>query len=204
MIEREPTRHLRGSFAAALDIKQDGDACPPADRIWFAARGGLDRAAAAEVLWHCGECGACAEGWRLARSAVRPNRLRSVLAVAALFVVTGLVALMLSRPVRESPPVLRQLEPGAIRSTVEAAWLPRDECRLAWTPAALGSRYDLRVMRENLDLLHEAWSLSVAEARVPPAALESVPPGSHILWQVTVRSPEGDTRVSDTFTTVVE
>ena len=212
MIDRDSTERLRAAFGAPSHLAADGERCPGADRLWDAANGQLDRAGVGDVLLHCGECGVCAEAWRLARidlprpaSDLRaaPVRWRPVAVAAAAIAIVGLLAVVIPKRIPEPSPVLRQAGPRALESTSDDR-LPRDRCLLSWTSVSDESRYDLRVMTEELDTLHVAWNLEESRLLIPSAALESLPAGSRILWQVTIRSPEGDADVSDTFATVVE
>lgn len=212
MIEPEASAKLRTAFVAPLQIVADGVDCPPADKIWAAATGESSRSATAGVLLHCGECGACAEGWRLARIDVeasaapvtRPNRLYLVAAAVAVVGLTGLIGMLIPMQSPAPPPVFRQQNPAEIRSTTGDLPLPREACVLSWTAAPAGSRYDLRITTESLDLLHTTWDLEETRFVVPPEALEPLQSGARLLWQVTTRPPGGRTVVSETFRVVIE
>jgi len=200
---------------APLEIVADGSECPSGEQLWGAATGASSRGSIADVLLHCGECGACAEGFRMARigvespaepaaPVVRSNRLRLAAAAVAAIGLTGLIGLLIPMESPAPPPVFRQQDPAEIRSTTGDLPLPREACVLSWTPAPAGSRYDLRVTTDDLDSLHETWDLDESRAQVPPDALRPLPSGSRILWQVTTRLPDGRTVVSETFHVVVE
>ena len=212
MTDREQGERLREAFAGSLRLPADGDRCPPPEHLWDAAHGKLDRNKVSELLLHCGECGVCAEGWRMARLELKQaaveagpasSGVRRWVAVAAILVVAVLGAWLISLPDRDPAPVFRDAGSSIVASTTDDV-VSRDACVLTWTSGQDGSRYDLRVTDETLDTLHVAWNLEEPSSSVPPAKLDGVAAGSTILWQLTVRLPGGDTQISETFSTVVE
>lgn len=212
MTDRETNERIRGAFSASLDLADGGAHCPPSERLWDAAHGELQRHHVAEVLLHCGECGVCAEAWRLAWDVepleeTRPGRawggLRYAVAAVVVAGLAGLALFLLPRQSPTSPPVFRETGSATIES-ITAAVQPRNACVLSWTAAFDGGRFDLRVMTEDLDLLHAEWGLSETTFAVPPTALEPVAAGERILWQLTLRTPKGETFVSETFATEID
>ncbi len=59
---------LRRAFAAAPAADMPRADCPPASRIWEAARGELAPARLRETLYHVAGCTVCTEAWRLAQA----------------------------------------------------------------------------------------------------------------------------------------
>jgi hypothetical protein len=62
----------------------------------------------------------------------------------------------------------------------------------------------VRVTTEALVPVATATDLSEPELVVPESALESLSPGSRLLWQVQTRRPDGERRDSETFITLLQ
>jgi hypothetical protein len=213
-------RALREAFGASWHEIRGGRQCLPWERLWDSAHGTLSRRDEEPVLLHLGECSACAAAWRMAREMAldapdgrvpvparrwRPSRWIPIAAAAALLVVVGAIGVQVLRDRTPSAPVYRS--PGAdwLHSELAADQvLPRDHCLLRWTPGPEGTTYQVRVMSEDHDALARGRRLDRAEFLIPPAALEGVPSGGRIFWQVTVRLPDGRTVDSETFDGRVE
>jgi hypothetical protein len=210
---------MRAGLAALLEIKGDGEECPPAGTIWDSVEGRLERERNEAVLIHLGECAACSAAWRLARRLYSEEaksggqaeevpirrRLWFPLAAAAVIVLgLGLGTLhLLTR--QELPPEYRTQEDRWLESELAPGQpLPRDECVLRWTAGPEGTTYELRVTTEDLEPLARAGRLEWPEYRVDPGVLDGVPPGGALLWRVTAHLPDGSRISSRTFTTPLE
>jgi hypothetical protein len=163
---------------------------------------------------HTSACGACAEAWRLAMdlsrelpSASRPwHKSFAPLAAAAVLVLAlagGVWLFWAPRPVEA--PGFRGGEAPVIRSLLrEDAALPRSDFRLRWSPGPDGSRYDVRVTTESLQVLAGGQRLAEPSFLVPESALAPLPKDSRILWRVEAVLPGGERAASATFVTRLE
>lgn len=106
---------------------------------------------------------------------------------------------------RTSPePVYRGSGQPAIVSDLPAdAVLARARPVLRWRGVE-GARYRVRILTPELELIDESPELSVSEYTVGKTALERVPPGGRLLWQVEGRLRDGTVVVSPTFTARLE
>ncbi len=203
-------------------VAEQGAGCPPAERLVETSRGGLGRAEREEVFLHTTRCPGCAAAWRAAREmagshdtaalpiAKRGNllpawgRLAAAAATVVLLVLIG-ASLRYLYPDRETGPRFRTQQDQSLRSTLdEERALPREDFVLRWTAREEGTRYDVVVLSETLEVLTKENSLSRSEYRVPAVVLEDIPSGSRTLWQVTARLPDGRTVESETFFATVE
>jgi len=193
------------------------------DRIWLAVSGALPPEERRELVDRLATDPGCAEAWRVASelwqasqasevdaatAAVAPGRAtrwtRPWLAAAAVLllgVTIGVVSL-LNRPAgdefRASPGyVVESLVPADI--TLRPAAF-----RLRWTPGPEGSRYQVRVTTEDLQVLATAADLATPEFAVEPTALSGLPAGASVFWQVDVSLPNGERITSPTFITRVD
>jgi hypothetical protein len=128
---------------------------------------------------------------------------RWLAAAAALLLVTTIGVISL----RNRPPGDEfRASPGfVVESLVPAGQaLPRDAFRLRWTPGPEGSRYQVRVTTEDLQVLATAADLTAPEFAVDPAAISRLPGGASVFWQVDALLPNGERLTSSTFITRVE
>jgi hypothetical protein len=188
------------------------------DRIWLAVSGELPAADRRELIDRMASDAACAEAWRAACElwqasqghagvALRPDRMgwRSnwLLMAATILIATavGVVSLLDTPPADEF-----RASPGYVVSSLVQAEtsLPRDSFRLQWTPGPEGSRYQVRVATDDLQLLAIAADLTVAEFVVQPAAFARLTSGSSVFWQVDVTLPTGERITSPTFVARVQ
>ena len=207
---------LRDAFARLADDARPTPACPPAERLWSAARGELIPETTHEVVLHTATCAACAEAWRLAVDAAReagldrtdappvrrPRRTAWLGgAAAALVAVTVLVVALWFRG-RDEPPIERG--PGVIASRLdEKVPLSRDTAVLRWTSAGASASYTVRVTSEDFDVVFERAGITGTEVTVPPDALASIGPGGHVTWQVEAVLTDGTRRQSAAFLATV-
>jgi hypothetical protein len=210
----ESDARLGAAFRAATESPVSELPEEVRDRIWLAVSGELPPEARQELVDRLSHDAAAAEAWRIAsdlwlgmhaaqgqasapRPAVRWNR-PFLAAAAALLVMTVFgVTTLLNRPGGDE---FRAPRDYVVESRIAAeAALPRDAFRLRWTPGPDGSRYQVRVMSENLQLLAAAADLTVPELVVAPAALAALPAGAIVLWQIDVSLPSGERITSPTF-----
>jgi hypothetical protein len=209
---------LRDAFASMAEVAGEGEDCPRSEDLWESARGRLGRREQEGVILHLGECTACATAWRLARDLqegetpavlrVAPARWFSrawvPLAAAAVIVAAIGLTVQFRSPEREAASAYRAQERDWIRPLAVEGPLPRDRCLLRWTPGPAGTVYEVRVTTEDLEPVARGRGLDQAEYLVPPTALDRVPRGGKILWQVTAHLPD-DSRVdSRSFTYEVQ
>jgi hypothetical protein len=218
--ERFTDARLREALAEVADAAGDGRNCPTAERIWLSARRRLEPAENEEVLLHVARCASCALAWRIAqdmdpgRAVEEPappvrrtgQRLWIGIAAAALVVAAiGLGIVFRPGPTGEPGTVYRTQEGAWLRSTFEeGVRLPREEFVLRWTPGPEGTLYDVLVTSETLEPLAREAALESSTYQVPSEALEGLPAGSVILWQITARLPDGRTVESAAHTSVIE
>jgi hypothetical protein len=211
---------LREAFQSDAEILNDGERCPPTERIWRSAEGELDRPQNESLLRHLGECGACAASWRLARdlsessgkkrapvAAGRGSRFGDLpmLAMAAALVLAVALGSQLFGPRRTEAPAFRNQQAEWLTPVGEdGGSLPRGQFLLRWAEGPEGSTYDIRVTTEDLDLLATGRRLEQAEYQVPADALEDLPGGAAVYWQVTAHLPGGRSIDSDSFLTRIE
>jgi hypothetical protein len=205
---------LRAAFQARRTAATTPEGCPAAADLWSAVRGELPLERRRTLVDHTSACGACAEAWRLAMdlsrelpSASRPwHKSFAPLAAAAVLVLAlagGVWLFWAPRPVEA--PGFRGGEAPVIRSLLrEDAALPRSDFRLRWSPGPDGSRYDVRVTTESLQVLAGGQRLAEPSFLVPESALAPLPKDSRILWRVEAVLPGGERAASATFVTRLE
>ncbi len=210
---------LRGAFTGHPS-GESGD-CPDPGTLWESARGRLDRTTEEALMLHIADCPDCATAWALARKMadgtaeeagravpLAPRRRpawrnpRVLAAAAMVLLAVGLGGSLLLRNPAPEPVVYREQAGGTVVQADPASLrLPRSACRLRWTGAPEGSRFDIIVTNDDLDILCEAHRLTRPEFLVPEATLP--PACGTILWRVTVHTPDGETVISPTFETSI-
>jgi hypothetical protein len=214
----EVDARLRAAFHAREPSGESGPH-PSGDELWEAVRRELPAERRRALVDHTATCAACAEAWRLAAEmaaeaapvADRPPLRRPVLtwlaplaAAAAVLVAVGAGLWGSRAPVAVEAPGYRGDEAAAVRSLVgDGGELPRGDFRLRWSAGPDGSRYDLRVTTESLEVLWDASGLEQTSYVVPPSALAPVPSGGRVLWRIEVARPDGGRDASRTFVTRV-
>lgn len=196
--------------AALASLRGDGEASVDAGRIFDALHGELSAAEREAVVDQLLTNPDAAEAWRLARE-LAPEAAAEAsprvtwskwLAVAAALVLAVGVGWQILRPAPE--PVYRGSESRTIASALSPdATLARATPVLRWTGVE-GGRYRVRVLTPELELLEESEESTALEYAVSAQALQRVPSGGRILWQVEARVPEGGSIASPTFSVRVE
>ena len=130
-----------------------------------------------------------------------PPRWLAAAAALILGIAIGIFSLFNRRPGDEF-----RASPGfVVESLVPADMaLPRDAFRLRWTPGPEGSRYQVRVTTEDLQVLATVAELTASEFTIEPVVLSGLPGGASVFWQVDVSLPNGERHTSSTFITQVE
>ena len=142
-------RQLRDAFEALSRDAAFTTECPAPERLWAGARGELPPAEVEPLALHVGDCGACAEAWRLARDfgtpAVYAAPARAVPvwmpAAAVIVLASGLALFYVSRtgPPSDTPATVAAppsftipIEKAPIRVSTRYAltWRGADEGRL--------------------------------------------------------------------------
>jgi hypothetical protein len=196
---------LRAAFAAASETARPRQDCPDPGRLWDAAHGALEPADTRALVDHTATCPACAEAWRLAAAIedeaaarpaqvtpIRPRARRVWMWPAAAAIAAAAVTIVIVRSGREEVPGYRDGTTAPIDALVpETVPQPRDALVLRWRGGPDGARWDVRVMTNELALVHRASDLAEAEHRVPPDALAELPAGTTLLWQVEARIASG-------------
>ena len=204
---------LRAAFQARRTTATH-ESCPAAAELWSAVRGEGTLESRRALIDHTSACGACAEAWRLAKdvsrdlaSARRPwqRSFAPLAAAAALVLALGGGVWLYWVPRNVEAPVFRGGEAPVIRSLVrEDEALPRRDFRLRWSSGPDGSRYDVRVTTESLQVLAGGQRLAEPSFLGPESALAALPKDSRILWRVEVTLPDGERVASPTFVTRLE
>lgn len=212
----QETARLRKAFASLARTAVAEPDCPEPERIWRAAAGELP-AEVQDLVGHIAGCPTCAEEWRLARELIpdaQPSvaslpaslpryRSRRWLAAAAalVFTLVGVQLWRASIPTKPPDTVRAAGDPVPVESLLgEDVVLSRSDCSLRWTSGGdWVLTYDLLVATESFDVLVRAEGLAETAYRVPREALDQVPPGGKILWQVEAIGPSGHEVVSPTF-----
>jgi hypothetical protein len=215
---------LRTAWRAREAAAAPAGGCPAASDLWSAVRGELPPEARRAVIDHTSSCAACAEAWRLA-VALTPDPIpvsapkpRSVLAflprqsTLAPLAAAAVLAVALAggywlwqgpRPGRA--PEFRGAEAPAIRSLVDDGQaLPRGSFRLRWSAGPAGSRYDVHVTTESLQVVGTFRQLAEPALVVPESALASLRAGTRLLWRVEAVLPDGERVASPTYVARLE
>ncbi len=106
-----------------------------------------------------------------------------------------------------SEPALRAPQAQPLLQTTLAAEhpLPRTDFRVHWSCEIEGaSTFTLRVTTQALEPIYEAHDLTSPTARVPAAALASVPSGTVLLWRVEAIEPSGRRHASEVWELAVQ
>ena len=190
------------------------------ERIWLAVSGALPPEERRELVERTATDPQCAETWRVASEMWRASQGAAVdgaaltglttrwpprwlAAAAALFLVTAIGVVSLRN--QRSGDEFRASPSFVVESLVPAdTALPRDAFRLRWTPGPEGSRYQLRVTTEDLQVLATAADLTAPEFVIESAVVARLPRGANVFWQVDVSLPNGERLTSSTFITRVE
>lgn len=211
---------LREALAEVAGASGDGTDCPPPERLWLSGRGELAPAENDAVVLHVARCPSCgmalriahdlapepaAARRRVARRLPGPRGWMGLAAAAILIAAAGAGIRYLPHLVGEPAPAYRTQESEPLQSMLDdGAALPRDDFVLRWAAGPEGTLYEVQVATETLDPLARKIGLRTNEFRVPPPALERLPPGARIIWQVTASLPDGRTLESVLFINEVE
>lgn len=217
MSDRDDVETLRRSLHSLADSTRGECSADDIAAVWSAVRGELDPETRRALVDRLADEPTLAEAWRIAHALESPEApmATAVMAprrswpapwlAAAAVVILGISAALLVPELRRSEPVLRQPGVYAVESLLGPdAALPRDAFELRWTAAPPGSRYLVRVTTEDLRVLATASDLDAPVLRVPADALESVPAGARVFWQVDVTLPANGRLASRTFVTRVQ
>ena len=208
---------LRRVFSESSAHARPTEACPEPERLWAACHGELPATETRDVVDHTAACAVCAEAWRLAieiddvpagarEVSSRAWKVWGGLAAAAAVAALALLGLQqIRRPGEPEAPVFRESEQTGVRALVsEDRPLPRERCLLRWSSPVEGARFDVHVATEALAVVAQARGLTEAEFLVPVGALDGLPPGAKLLWQVESVSPDGERIESRTFIATLE
>lgn len=218
--ERRDASVLEQAFSTG-EMHRTPGGCPSEDELWASAAGELSPPDDENVILHLARCSECSSIWRLARELLPEDHLKesSVVSIdrgrrsktwrkallpaaAVVLVGVGLGAGLFLRSGPSSAPVFReQLDDAMISPAPDSDRLPRAACHLRWTRGPAGTRYDLVVTDDELNILATVKGLNEPEYTLPR---EEIPTSAtKLLWRVTARLPDGRTVASDTFTTVI-
>jgi hypothetical protein len=210
---RREFEKLARAFAAREGIHDRASACPPAEQLFEAASGGLDREPRLKIVDHVSQCAECTRAWRLAiELGARPvssggesgRAWISRFAMAASVVLAvGLTTYFVRQGPEESPQyrdAAYQLAPVS-RSGDK---LSRNSAVLRWSPGPEGSTYAVRLTTADLVLVLEKQDVTTAELTVPVAVLQNLPSGEQLLWQVEIRLPNGQRITSQTYVVTLD
>ncbi len=204
---------LARAFAARQRTRDPSSACPPAERLFEAASGGLDREQRLKIVDHVSQCAQCTQDWRLAMElGARPashsgksgRAWMSRLAVAASVLLAVGLGTYFVRPGHEQTPQYRDTSHRLAPVSRTGDTLSRNSAVLRWSAGPAGSTYAVRVTTADLVPVLERQDITGEELAVPPAMLEKVPAGEQLLWQVEVRLPDGQRIASQTYVVTLD
>jgi len=204
---------LARAFAAREGRHDSSSACPPAEQLFEAASGGLDREQRLKLVDHVSQCAECATAWRLAMElGARPANTVEVrgrswapsFAMAASVILAVGLTTYVVRQGREESPQYRDVAHRLAPVSLIGDKLSRKGDVLRWTPGPEGSTYSVRLTTADLVPVLETRDITNAEVGVPAAMLEKVPPGEQLLWQVEVRLPDGQRVASETYVVTLD
>jgi hypothetical protein len=196
----------------------DTAACPDPEQIWSAVRGELVPDEFGRVADHTAACPACALAWQLAekgsteigRPLIQSDRRpwRAWYGVAAAMLVVAVTLSIQFResdqaPVTTSPEYRAPVEESVRSELPEGAALPRIDCTLRWSGPE-GATFSINVADESFQTVHRETGLTGSTFTIPPDALQGIPAGGVIVWQVEALLPDGTRKLSRTFRTTVE
>ncbi len=204
---------LARAFAAREGKHDPSSACPPAEQLFEAASGGLDREQRLKIVDHVSQCAECTQAWQLAMElGARPvssrgeagrARVPKFAVAASLILAVGLTTYFVRQGHQESP----QYRDAAHRLAPASRTgdrLSRNSAVLRWSPGPEGSTYAVRLTTADLVLVLERQDITGVELAVPAAVLEKLPPGEQLLWQVEVRLPNGQRVTSQTYVVTLD
>lgn len=222
------TETLEGAFTAMPGGSRCED-CPEPEVLWAALQGeqgGLSAEERRAIVRHTAECSACAEDWRVTWGLIEAQKKADrndepcpvtnghpswfgenlyKVAAAALVVLAVGVGGWFFHPAPESKTRgERNQDPQTQENpTLDGASLPRHNFLLTW-PAITGATYKVRVMNEDGDFLLTTPDLNEPEYWVPPEALEQIPSGGAVLWQVEESDVDSESRSIKSFITYIK
>jgi hypothetical protein len=219
---------LRAAFQSLGDTAREQPSAEDLEKVWRAASGDLPADERRELVDRMSTDPSLAESWRVAhelqhgashgvrlqpdsaaRHAQEPREARwwikPWVAAAALVILAIGVGIVVQRSRPAGDDTLRDAGRTQIESLVPYdTSLPREAFRLRWTPGPAGSRYDVRVTTEDLQLLTTATDLMQPELVVNVDALATLASRTRVFWQVDVKGPGGGTISSPTFVVRVQ
>ena len=203
---------LARAFAEREGMHDTSTACPPAEQLFEAASGGLDRQQRMKIVDHVSRCGECAVAWRLAMElGARPVSpaasgrawIPKFALAASVILAVGLSTYFVRQGHEESP----QYRDAAHRLAPVSRTgdrLSRNSAVLRWSPGPEGSTYAVSLTTADLVPVLEKQDITSVELVVPAAMLEKIPSGEQLLWQVEVRLPNGQRIASQTYVVTLD
>ena len=204
---------LARAFAEREGRRSTSSACPPAEQLFEAASGGLDREQRLKMVDHVSQCAECAVAWRLAMElGARPasplaesGRARvSRYAMAASVILAAGLTTYFVRQGHEAPPQYRDAPHQLAPVSRTGDKLSRNSAVLRWSPGPEGCTYAVRLTTADLIPVFEKQDITSEELAVPAAMLEKLPSGEQLLWQVEVRLPNGQRIASETYVVTLD
>jgi hypothetical protein len=192
---------LREAFRALSETEGAGEV--DTSQVWKAVAGELEPKERLEVIDKVALEPGYAEAWRLATELFEASggailaasssktsvqtiwRSPYALAAAAVLLV-GFIGVLVSRNLSPREPVYRGEVVVPLTGAEES--LPKDAFRLRWQ-APEGTRFDVRVTTEDLQILDAASSLTAPEHTVPAEKLRGLSSGAKVFWRSKRRFP---------------
>lgn len=207
---------LQRAFQALGETAPGPCSAEDLELVWRATAGELPPEQRRALIDRMATDEALAEAWRVAAALqdgpardtpvgpARPMWARPWMLAVAAGLVAATATVIYQRDVRPPDDTYRAPAAAAVTSLIpDGSLLPRDDFRLQWSPGPEGSRYDVRVTTEELDLVAAATA-DQPEVLIPADRFGGMPPGTPLFWQVEVVWPSGERRTSATFTVRVE
>ena len=214
----ETPQSWKDAIAALPSDGCDTAACPDPDRIWSAVRGGRTPDEFGRLADHSATCAACALAWQLAekgsseigRPQIQSDRRpwRAWYGVAAAMLVAAVALAIQFRvsepaPVTSSPEYRAPVEEAVRSELIEDVALQRNDCTLRWSGPA-GATFNITIADENFGDVYRQTALTGSAFTIPPDALQAIPAGGVIVWQVEALLQDGTRKLSRTFRATVE
>lgn len=213
MINRHANdERLREAFQSLAESTAGEMSADDLDRVWAAARCELPAADRQALIERMAVDPMVAEAWRVAHALGRgcgvdaAIDVRQPASVSFSWLATAAAVLLLTSALfivsRDRSGVDTMRDAGSVRIEsliADDATLPRDACRLRWSPGPPGSRYQVRVTTEDLQILTTIANLTEPQVTIEPARLAALEPGARMLWQVEATLPDGSHATSATF-----
>ena len=189
--------------------------CPSPEDLWALTRGELPRERASRVVLHSSGCARCGAAMRIALE--MGERLTPAVAVPRAFPRRRwAMGLGLAAAIAATVIVVSRLRPtdtgfherggaeNGVRSLVPTTPRQRSKLALEWSAYPGALRYQVTLASADLHVLFQKQGVTGTRVEVPEAALASVAPGAHLVWEVEAILADGRAIKSPAFDLTLE